>query len=476
MSADTTTANGESKAKRVYRRRPFGLRARVITFFALGALLLSMILSIAAFFVVRHTLIDQRETLAERQTYVNARLVHSGLNNLNKNHPNVPVLLSSLGNPTGSETLLYSKNEWYSSDLHVQADTMPSSFRNLVLRGTPARMVYKSGGTPELAVGVPIPSVSASYFEVSSLNDIERTLTNLSYTLIVVSIVTTVGGALLGSWSTRLVLRPVTKAAQAAGAIAGGDMTTRLNKEGDSDLDRLASSFNSMVDALQTRIERDARFASDVSHELRSPLMTLMSGVSVLQGRRDELPPRSQTALDLLADEIQRFQRMVQDLLEISRTDAGHIDIAFEEVFVGEFVVRVAERYERDIPIEMDRGLDEATMEVDKRRMERVIGNLIENADRYAGGVILITIKSAGRNVRILVDDAGPGVPPEERERVFERFARGATARARASGEGTGLGLSLVDEHVRLHKGRVWVEDRPGGGARFVVELPRADA
>jgi two-component system sensor histidine kinase MtrB len=150
--------------------------------------------------------------------------------------------------------------------------------------------------------------------------------------------------------------------------------------------------------------------------------------------------------------------------------------VFFEEVLVGEFVSRVAERYEREIPIEAEKGVDEVIILVDKRRLERVIGNLIENADRYAGGVVRIGIEWAGKNVRVLVDDAGPGVPPEERERIFERFARGVTARARASGEGTGLGLSLVSEHVRLHGGRVWVEDRPGGGARFIVELPKAPA
>lgn len=471
MSA-SDAAGQAARLKRVRNRGPLGLRARVMLGFALGALLLSLILSAAAYLVVRHTLVAQRESLEERQSFVNARLVRSGLRTPSTD---VPQLLSSLENPTGSEALLYAQNNWYQSDIHLNQNSIPPSMRDAVLKGTPSRMLFKNGNSTQLVVGIPIPAVSASYFEISQLNDIEHTLTVLAYTLILVSTFTTLGGAVIGRWASRLVLRPVTQAAYAAEAIAAGDLETRLRKEGDIDLDRLVLSFNSMVDALQTRIERDARFASDVSHELRSPLMTLMSGVSVLQSRRGDLPARSQTALDLLTDEIQRFQRMVQDLLEISRTDAGHLDISFEEVFAVEFVTRVAERYEREIPIEVEPDVENAILEVDKRRMERVIGNLIENADRYAGGVILISIKAAGKNVNISVDDAGPGVPPEERERIFERFARGATAKARASGEGTGLGLSLVDEHVRLHKGKVWVEDRPGGGARFVVQLPRAD-
>ena len=450
-------------------RQPLGLRARVTAAFGLGACLLSVFLSFSTYVVVRHTLVDQRETLAARQTYVNARLVRSGL----RATRDVPKLLGSLENPTGSDALIVYQDNWYSSRYTVGKDSIPAKMRDAVTEGTPARMRFKTNNETQLVVGVPIPSIGASYFEISTLGELEGTLRTLEATLVVASIFTTLGGAALGRWASRLVLQPVTEAAAAAETIAGGDMETRLDPNGDADLDRLVDSFNRMVDALQGRIERDARFASDVSHELRSPLMTLASGVSVLQSRREELPSRSQTALDLLTDEIQRFQRMVQDLLEISRSDAGHIDFSPEEVRAGEFVTRVVERYERDIPIEPETGVADVVLQVDKRRMERVLGNLIENADRYAGGVIRIGIEWAGKNVRIVVDDAGPGVPTQERDRIFERFARGTTARARASGEGTGLGLSLVDEHVRLHKGRVWVEERPGGGARFVVELPR---
>ena len=458
-----------------FSRRSLGLRARVTATFAAGALLLSLILSVSTYLVVRHTLIQQRESLAQRQTYVNARLVRSGLN---VRDPYIPSVLGALENPTGSEAILYANGKWYFSDVKAGgSDGIPTKLRTKVIdSSTPARMRFVEGGDTKLAVGIPIPAVNAAYFEVSTLSEIERTLNLIAYALVIASTFTTLGGAALGLWTSRLVLRPVKDAAHAAEAIAGGDMSTRLTPEGDVDLDRLVLSFNRMVDALQTRIQRDARFASDVSHELRSPLMTLASGLSVLQSRRHELPERSQTALDLLSDEIQRFQKMVQDLLEISRTDAGQVDINFEEVLAGEFVQRVAEQYERDIPIHSEGGADEAILAVDKRRMVRVLGNLIENADRYAGGVIEIGIVPAGKNIRIRVDDAGPGVPAAEREHIFERFARGETARARASGEGTGLGLSLVHEHVKLHGGRVWVENSPSGGARFIVELPKAPA
>ena len=125
------------------------------------------------------------------------------------------------------------------------------------------------------------------------------------------------------------------------------------------------------------------------------------------------------------------------------------------------------------MPVKIDPEDDHRELVVDKRRIERVFGNLIENADRYAGGVTQVVVETGDHFVRVSVDDAGPGIPPADRDRIFERFARGAgTAGSRGAGAGTGLGLALVQEHVRLHGGRVWVTDAPTGGARFVVELP----
>lgn len=470
MKVDWWPWSGRMSRRR--RHNPLGLRARVIAAFTLGAGLLSLFLAFSTYVVVRHTLVEQRVDLAARQTYVNARLVRSALRTPQSD---VGKLLSTLENPTGSHTLIFRGGKWYQGSLEVGQDKLPVEIRNRANTSDPARMIFRIDDSPQLVIAIPIPAVGATYFEISELNELDRTLRILLLTLVVASIVTTLGGAAMGRWASRLVLQPVTEAAGAAEAIAAGDMSARLKPDGDWDLDRLVQSFNRMVDALQGRMERDARFASDVSHELRSPLMTLASGLSVMQARRDEMPPRAQTALDLLGDEVKRFQRMVQDLLEISRADAGHADVVFDYVLLGEFVSRVCDGYEEDIPIESRHDAEDAIVSVDKRRMERVVGNLIENANRYAGGVTRIVLDVIGDRVRIEVHDAGPGVAPEERDRVFERFARGESAKARASGEGTGLGLSLVDEHVRLHRGKVWVDDSPDGGAVFVVELPRAE-
>jgi signal transduction histidine kinase len=163
---------------------------------------------------------------------------------------------------------------------------------------------------------------------------------------------------------------------------------------------------------------------------------------------------------------------MVLDLLEISRLDAGALEVHAEDVLLGPLLHRIAARTGHgDVPVEVDVSLRDEPVPVDKRRLERIVTNLLGNAEVHGGGPVQVTVEPGpARTFRIAVDDAGPGVPVAERERIFERFARGASALHRS---GTGLGLALVAEHTALQGGRVWVEDRPGGGARFVVELPR---
>jgi len=298
--------------------------------------------------------------------------------------------------------------------------------------------------------------------------------------LLLAGVITTALGVLLGVLAARRAVRPVAETALAAKAIAGGHLETRLPPTDDPDLGVLASSFNDMASALQQRIERDARFASDVSHELRSPLMTLSASVEVMEARRHELSERGQAALDLLTGDVSRFQGLVEDLLEISRFDAGAIRLHLEDLQVSAFVRNaVAVSSAPAVKVTTTPRAENAWIRGDRRRLARVIANLIDNARAYGGGDPEITISDADpidetlTYVRIGVEDHGPGVPIEERALIFERFARGVTAGRRTGSEGAGLGLALVDEHIRMHGGRVWVEDRLDGesGARFVIEL-----
>jgi two-component system, OmpR family, sensor histidine kinase MtrB len=167
---------------------------------------------------------------------------------------------------------------------------------------------------------------------------------------------------------------------------------------------------------------------------------------------------------------------MVEDLLEISRIDAGAASLALDDVSVPELVENAVRLTGHgDVPLEIEPGAHHVVASVDKRRVVRVIANLLDNAAKYGGGAERVSVERVGGEVRIVVEDRGAGVPEGDRERVFERFSRGAAVVGRRStGEGVGLGLALVREHVTMHGGRVWIEDRFDGesGARFVVALP----
>ena len=462
---------------RVGRRgRRLGLRARITLAFALGALLLSALLAGTTWGITRSQLLEVRERAATRQVFTNARLVRDGLRTAETPADvDVPSLLGALQTPTSARPILFLQGDWFPLSLDFGQESLPQSLRRTVQAGEAARMRYDLDGEAELAVGVPIPALDAAYFEIVSLDEVDDTLRSLGIILIGAAALTTLAGAALGWGVSRRALVPLAEVSAAAEAIAGGHLETRLEAPDDPDLGILTSSFNEMVEALQDRLERDARFASDVSHELRSPLMTLSASLAVIEGRRASLDDKAQAALDLLSADVSRFEQLVGNLLEISRLDAGAALLELDDVSIAELVRQaVAVTDQPDTPVHAEPEVEQLTIPVDKRRVERVLTNLLDNANKYAGGATRVSVEDHGETVWIAVEDAGPGVPPEDRDVVFDRFARGVGAGRREPDRGVGLGLSLVAEHTRLHGGRVWVEDRADGGpgARFVVELP----
>jgi signal transduction histidine kinase len=319
-------------------------------------------------------------------------------------------------------------------------------------------------------VGIYIARHNTGYYEAFPASTTDTTLTAILTALAIGGFGTLVLATLFGYSTSRRLLRPLSRVADAAEDIASGGLDTRLDSESDPDLDRLANSFNDMADAVQTRIEREARFASDVSHELRSPITALTAAVEVLDARRDDIPERSQQALDVVVSQVRRFDSMVIDLLELSRLDAGATDLNVETVDPVDLTKRIANRYgAAHVPFKVHRRTPRE-MNLDKVRFERIVGNLLDNAANHGGGAVCLEIGPLkGGGIRLAVEDGGPGVAQSERERIFERFARGSAARHRI---GTGLGLALVAEHTAAMTGAAWVEDRPDGGARFVVEIP----
>ncbi len=462
------------------RLRPLGLRARLTLSFALGALLLSALLSLLTWNLTRESLLRQREDSSIERVVANALTLRRSLGGTT----DVASLLASLPTPTGAELALLSGGTWDARNpVEFAQSDVPAELIEQVAGGDAATVRTVVGDTPYQITGVPIPTLGAQYFEAVSLTDISQALDGLTISLLGASAVTTVAGGLVGFWASRRVLEPLRNVGLAAEAIAGGQLDTRLASGDDRDLDPLVASFNDMASALEERIERDTRFASEVSHELRSPLMTVSASMEVLENSRDQLGERGQKALDLMGADLERFRQLVEDLLEISRVDVGAVTLHLAPVHAAELVVQAVGATGRgEVPVRYGLDVDNAVVLVDKVRFFRVIDNLFANAANYAGGatgveVLLHTDDEGIGWVRVAVEDGGSGVPADERGVIFDRFSRGREGGNRGADSGTGLGLALVAEHVRLHHGRVWVEDRPDGhaGARFVVELPALD-
>lgn len=449
------------------------LRTRVTLLFVLVGLATSVLLSTVSFLVARNYLLDRRDDVVERQAFNNAEYVRARL--MTRRSEAFELINGSRTEQGGFAVLhLGEENLYYSQDLRYTQNAFPAELRDDVLAGTSAYQRFSIGDDTYIGIGIAIPAADAHYFEAFPVDDEQRAITIIGSALVAGTIIIGLIAGLVGWGVSRRLMRPLTRVAEAAGEIAEGGLDTRLESEEDPDLAILVSSFNEMADAVQTRIEREARFASDVSHELRSPITALAAAVEVLDARRADLSERTQQALDVVVSQVRRFDQMVLDLLELSRLDVGVADIHREEVDLVSFIARIAQRYGNDHLAVLLAPDCDGVANVDKRRLERIIANLLDNARLHGGGATSVIVENGPRGgIRISVEDAGPGVAPSERARIFERFTRGSAGRTRIGG--TGLGLALVAEHARAHGGQVWVEDVPDGGARFVVEIPGAN-
>lgn len=487
-SADTTGNPSRPPRRELREGFRLGLRGRITLAVAFVGLLLSVVLSVTTLAVAQDTLIDTREQSLTTRVLANSETIGGGV--ANADAADLQTLLSSLpdgGVPSlialrsdGREPVTVSVDARYGIDvLH------PSLRQSVVEEGQSSIMRFTSPNGTLVAAGIPIGDTGVYYFEVTPLYDVDTAIRTLRNTLIVATLVATLVAMGFGFWTSRYALRPLRGIGEAAESVALGQLDARIDYEqfaSDRDLAPLVANFNGMVAALQDRIDRDARFASDVSHELRSPLTTLNASIEVLVNNREQLPERAQQALDLLKLDMGRFTQLVEDLLEISRFDAGAVRLELDDVQIVPIVQAVARTTAGDhLPVEWDAGLEDLVIACDKRRLVRVLVNFLDNAQKYADGATGVFVEAdddvADPAIRIAVEDAGSGVPESERTRIFDRFSRGDQGGSRGTDLGVGLGLALAAEHARLQGGRVWVEDRHDGGqgARFVLELPRVE-
>ncbi|MCS0636037.1 MtrAB system histidine kinase MtrB [Streptomyces sp. LP05-1] len=375
------------------------------------------------------------------------------------------------------------------------ATSIPAELRGSVAQGTGTfqtftRIRYTDGKHSEagLVIGKRLNDIEGNSYELYYLFPLTQEEDSLSLVKTTLATAGLFVVVLLGAiaWLVvRQVVTPVRMAAGIAERLSAGRLQERMKVTGEDDIARLGEAFNKMAQNLQLKIQQledlsrmQRRFVSDVSHELRTPLTTVRMAADVIHEARADFDPVTARSAELLGDQLDRFESLLADLLEISRFDAGAAALEAEPIDLRQVVRRViggaeplAERKGGRIVVLGDE--QPVVAEADARRVERILRNLVVNAVEHGEGRdVVVRLASAGGAVAVAVRDYGVGLKPGEATRVFNRFWRADPARARTTG-GTGLGLSIAVEDARLHGGWLQAWGEPGGGSQFRLTLPR---
>jgi two-component system sensor histidine kinase MtrB len=373
--------------------------------------------------------------------------------------------------------------------------SVPAQLRDQIDAGTAAaqsytRIVYdtKKDSQPALVIGKQVNDPNGDPYQLYYLFPLtqeEKSLSLVKGTLATAGLFVVVLLGAIAWLVVRQVVTPVRMAAGIAERLSAGRLQERMKVTGEDDIARLGEAFNKMAQNLQLKINQledlsrmQRRFVSDVSHELRTPLTTVRMAADVIHEAREDFDPVTARSAELLADQLDRFESLLADLLEISRFDAGAAALEAEPIDLRDVVRRVvsgaaplAERKGTVIRVVGDQ--QPVVAEADARRVERVLRNLVVNAVEHGEGrAVVVKLAAAGGAVAVAVRDYGVGLKPGEATRVFSRFWRADPARARTTG-GTGLGLSIALEDARLHGGWLQAWGEPGGGSQFRLTLPR---
>lgn len=406
------------------------------------------------------------------------------------------VILIQQNSPQGTlldaerTTNLISKNSIPAElrDLVRSSSTLQHSYGNIISRENVSPLSVSATNPRALIIGGKVSLPTVGIYEIYFLFNIENEYRNIALvrsTLLVGGLTLILLIAIIVAVVVRQVVRPVRSAAQIAEKLAAGQLEERMSTDGAEEIASLGSSFNDMANVLQEQISRlenlsrvQQRFVADVSHELRTPLTTMRMAADVLYRARDNFEPTISRSAELLLAQIDRFEYMLGELLEVSRFDAGVVRLEPELL---DFKVVVHRSIDALVPIAHDNRIDIHVTEpaepisvvLDPRRIDRILRNLLINAIEHAENKdIEVLIKATEQTVAISVRDYGVGLRRSELTRVFDRFWRADPARARTKG-GTGLGLSIAQEDAQLHSGVIEVWGEIGKGAEFIFTFPR---
>jgi two-component system, OmpR family, sensor histidine kinase MtrB len=367
---------------------------------------------------------------------------------------------------------------------------VPNALRDFVKAGQVSYQyatVHTDGFSgPALIIGTPTssPVTNLELYLIFPLSSEESTISLVRGTILTGGVVLLGLLAAIALVVARQIVLPVRTASRTAERFAEGHLTERMPVRGEDDMARLAVSFNDMAESLSRQITQleefgnlQRRFTSDVSHELRTPLTTVRMAADLIYDHSDDLDPALRRSSELMVNELDRFESLLNDLLEISRHDAGVAELSVESVDLRDTVQSALDNVghladEAEIELDVDMPADEVIAEVDPRRVERILRNLIANAiDHAEHKPVRIRMAADEDSVAVTVRDFGVGLRPGEEKLVFSRFWRSDPSRVRQSG-GTGLGLSISIEDARLHQGRLEAWGEPGNGACFRLTLP----
>lgn len=376
----------------------------------------------------------------------------------------------------------------------VSLEVIPTELRRAVSADPTHQQVqivpYPTGGgtVPAVVVGTQIQIPDAGPYELYYLFPMhrEQDIMQVIWRVFVVGSIALVGAlGLLSFVVTRVVVDPLRQASEVATRLSDGHLNERMLVRGEDDIARLATAFNDMAEHLQNQIHQletlsrvQQRFVSDVSHELRTPLTTIHMASALIYDQRSEFDPVVERTAELLHTQVERFEALLTDLLEISRFDAGGAALEADPVDLRVLVARVVSANDQlaqakgsEIVLVGDDEPREAA--VDSRRVERILRNLLVNAIEHGEGrPVTIELASDEASVAVVVADQGIGLKPGEADLVFNRFWRADPSRKRTTG-GTGLGLAISLEDAHLHHGRLQAWGAPGQGSRFRLVLPR---
>jgi signal transduction histidine kinase len=445
------------------------LRRRLALAFALTAGLAAAALAAGSFLLVREARLDESVDRALEQSRFNLVLGGEVLPAEGSDG-----LLDALQRRGGFDTVLLENGRASPSSLSLGADQVPADLHELVASGQLAYERTTIADTSYLVTGGRVPGTEAEAYFFFSEEDLWSDLTELGTILLGGVGVVVVLGALAGALLARRTLAPVARASDAARSLAEGLLATRLPVEREDEFGAWATSFNEMAEALETKITelseaqaRERRFTADVAHELRTPLTAVVNEASLLAEHIERMPPEARRPAELLVADVARLRDLVEDLMEISRLDAGTQPLRPEQVDLGSLVtsaVRVRDWQER---LRLD--ADEVVLTSDPRRLERIVANLIGNALEHGGREVVVRVGRDGVGAFVEVSDRGPGIAREDLPHLFDRFYKADRAR---TGHGTGLGLAIALENARLLGGDIAVASEPGVGTRFTFRLP----